>query len=94
MLLVVLHGLATIDAATPHGGDQVVMPTPQRLLPPIPSGWGGLWYQMALVDTTVEQSLVSPAAGTETRGRECVYGMWRATVVGMVGGEEWGMVGE
>ncbi len=29
-----------------------------------------LWYQIALVDTTVEQSLVSSAGGT--RGRECV----------------------
>ncbi len=28
-----------------------------------------LWYQVALVDTTVEQSLVSSAG---TRGRECV----------------------
>ncbi len=30
-----------------------------------------LWYQMALVDTTVEQSLVSSAEGT--RGRERVW---------------------
>ena len=29
-----------------------------------------LWYQIALVDTTVEQSLVSSAGGTW--GRECV----------------------
>ncbi len=29
-----------------------------------------LWYQIALVDTMVEQSLVSSAGGT--RGRECV----------------------
>ena len=29
-----------------------------------------LWYQIALVDTTVEQSLVSSAGGT--MGRECV----------------------
>jgi hypothetical protein len=29
-----------------------------------------LWYQIALVDTTVEQSLVSSAGGT--RGHECV----------------------
>ena len=36
-----------------------------------------LWYQKALVDTTVEQSLVSSAARDSpvpggTRGRECV----------------------
>jgi hypothetical protein len=33
-------------------------------------GGPDLWYQMALVDTTVKQSLVSSAEGT--RGRECV----------------------
>ena len=39
--------------------------------PPIRVGGPDLWYQMALVDTTVEQSLVSSAGGT--RGRECVW---------------------
>ena len=37
---------------------------------PIRMGGPDLWYQIALVDTTVEQSLVSSAGGT--RGRECV----------------------
>ena len=37
---------------------------------PIRVGGPDLWYQMALVDTTVEQSLVSSAGGT--MGRECV----------------------
>jgi hypothetical protein len=37
---------------------------------PIRVGGAALWYQMALVDTTVEQSKVSSAEGT--RGRECV----------------------
>ena len=31
---------------------------------PIRAGGPDLWYQMALVDTTVEQSLVSSAEGT------------------------------
>ncbi len=37
---------------------------------PIRVGGSDLSYQMALVDTTVEQSLTSSAGGT--RGRECV----------------------
>jgi hypothetical protein len=37
---------------------------------PIRVGWPDLWYQMVLVDTTVEQSLASSAGGT--RGREYV----------------------
>ncbi len=37
---------------------------------PVRAGGPDLWYQMALVDTTVEQSLVSSAK--VTRGRECV----------------------
>jgi hypothetical protein len=37
---------------------------------PIRGGGADLWYQMALVDTTVEQSLVSSAEGT--RGSERV----------------------
>ena len=41
---------------------------------PIRVGGPDLWYQMALVDTTVEQSLVSSAEGTRGRDspRECV----------------------
>ncbi len=44
----------------PRGGDQAVMPTPRgRLLPhPIRVRGPDLWYQMALVDTTVEQILI------------------------------------
>ncbi len=38
--------------------------------PPIRVGGPDLLYQMALVDTTVEQSLISSAEGT--RGSECV----------------------
>jgi hypothetical protein len=45
---------------------------------PISVGGPDLWYQMALVDTTVEQSLVSSASGT--RGRECVCCVRRACV--------------
>ncbi len=37
---------------------------------PVRVGGPDLWYQMALVDTVVKQSLVSSAEGT--RGRECV----------------------
>jgi hypothetical protein len=36
---------------------------------PIRVGGPDLWYQMALVDTTVEQSLISSAEGT--RGSVC-----------------------
>ena len=51
------------------------MPTPRgrRLPHPVRVGGPDLWYQMALVDTMVEQSLVSSAEGT--RGRECVQGV-------------------
>ncbi len=61
-----------LHPATPRGGDQAVLPTPRgrRLLHPIRVGGPDLWYQMALGDTTVEQSLVSSMWGT--RGRECV----------------------
>ncbi len=41
---------------------------------PIRVGGPDLWYRMALVDTTVEQSLVSSAEGT--MGRECVRDVW------------------
>ncbi len=37
---------------------------------PIRAGGPDLWYQMVLVDTTVEQSLISSAEGI--RGSECV----------------------
>ncbi len=57
------------------------------------TSWPDLWYQMALVDTTVEQSLVSFGEGT--RGRECVRGEdgspRGARVEGWVKGDrEWG----
>jgi hypothetical protein len=39
---------------------------------PIRVGGPDLWYQMALVDTTVEQSLISSAEGSRGLGRECV----------------------
>ena len=51
---------------------------------PIRVGGPDLWYQMALVDTTVEQSLVSSAGGA--RGREGVLDVW------LVGGVEGGGV--
>ena len=44
------------DAGSPH---------------PVRVGGPDLWYQMALMDTTVEQGLVSFVEGT--RGRECVH---------------------
>ena len=58
---------------------------------PIRMGGPDLWYQIALVDTTVEQSLVSSAGGT--RGRECVQceegsQRRRQRVEGWVGGEK------
>ncbi len=47
------------------------MPNHEGAGSPYPLRVGGpdLWYQIALVDTTVEQSLVSSTEGT--RGREC-----------------------
>ncbi len=81
--------------------------TTRALAPPHPIRVGGpdLWYQMALVDTTVEQSLVSSAE--VTRGRECVrvedgpgsprWGQGAGWDGGMGEGRKrmrWGVVGE
>jgi hypothetical protein len=63
-----MHPAAQVEAT------QAVRPTPRgSRRPPSHQGGGGadLWYQIALVDATVEQSLISSAGGT--RGRECVY---------------------
>ncbi len=63
-----------IASSHPHmGATKLYAHITGALAPPYPSGWWGgeLWYQMALVDTTVEQSLVSSAGGA--RGRKCVY---------------------
>ncbi len=53
---------------------------------PIRAGGPDLWYQMALVDTTVEQSLISSAGGDE--GVRDVWLVGKVTVGwgGWVGG--------
>jgi hypothetical protein len=59
-------------------GNQAVMPTQQGRLPPLVSHHGGgpdLWDQMALVNTTVKQCLVSSA--WEASWCVCVYIVWR-----------------
>ena len=89
-----INGIHGVDSSETRNGAALgrIFPISEKSPHPIRVRGPDLWYQMALVDTTVEQSLVSSAGGT--RGRECVRGeegsprRGKGWVEGWVGGEK------